>query len=254
MIFDANAAIYLYLMVKIDVDVEASSWHARHDPHPMLLSRVLRQSACMCPRMSMPHPLLYPHAMQSRSIWRLDWCMQVYSIYISIYINMQCQFVLLNNDSDRFCRRCRCSWLVLAGNNNSPSIVSWQELIWRDEANTLKFEHWVSMSNEIQWNSMFKTFWTDATGTFTQRISATSMVWRRAFQIWRIYALSASMLEERKNYQTSLCIESTLPLCNRSQHQSESLSSSQLLLYVAISSAAETLVIRCQDWEKISAG
>lgn len=143
---------------------------------------------------------------------------------------MQCQFVLLNNDSDRFCRRCRCSWLVLAGNNNSPSIVSWQELIWRDEANTLKFEHWVSMSNEIQWNLMFKTFWTDATGTFTQRISATSMVWRRAFQIWRIYALSASMLEERKNYQTSLCIESTLPLCNRSQHQSESLSSSQLLL------------------------
>lgn len=158
----------------------------------------------MCPRMSMPHPLLYPscNAVESRDPFGdlIGVCR------FTIYINMQCQFVLLNNDSDRFCRRCRCSWLVLAGNNNSPSIVSWQELIWRDEANTLKFEHWVSMSNEIQWNSMFKTFWTDATGTFTQRISATSMVWRRAFQNWRIYALSASMLEERKNYQTSLRI------------------------------------------------
>ena len=56
---------------------------------------------------------------------------------------------------DRFCRRCRCSWLVLAGNNNSPSIVSWQELIWRaDEANTCKHPQiWALRINE-QWRSL----------------------------------------------------------------------------------------------------
>ena len=91
MIFDANAAIYLYLMVKIDVDVEASSWHARHDPHPMLLSRVLRQSACMCPRMSMPRPLLYPscNAVEIHlETWLVYAGLQYIYIIIYIYISI----------------------------------------------------------------------------------------------------------------------------------------------------------------------